>query len=204
VSTAPWHDADATERLIAIVGPQHFIVSRPEDLARVLALATARADRDSDEEGLETTLASEALLALGPGEAFRFEAEGARRFAPRAEPHQIPERMRLAIREFPDGRVRIEGAAFFDDAAQAGEGREFWQGQIAAQGTMLTLLGFGSALQALRLELRGRRIILETELTQRQAQLAIGLLQGLMQGWVRDMERRRAERTRRAQDAPPP
>lgn len=39
-----WHDRDPTPRVIALVGPRHFVIAREVDVPRVLAVAGARAE----------------------------------------------------------------------------------------------------------------------------------------------------------------
>ena len=203
--TAPWHDADAVERVVAILGDRHFVLGRPADLPRILAIAAAREDERAEGQGeadpLEGEGPAELLLALGEGESVRFEADGARQFAPNAAPEQIPERMRLTVRELAEGAVQIDAVAFFDDAPQAALGRRFWRSQIDGQRTILSLMGFGSALGQLQLETRGRQVVLQTTLTRRQARTALGFAQDLLEGWVRDLERRRRRDASRAGSA---
>jgi hypothetical protein len=66
IRVAPWLNADETPREIAVVGPSHFTISRPEDLERVLAIAAARAQHHRDAG--EPAQPADALLSMEAGE----------------------------------------------------------------------------------------------------------------------------------------
>jgi len=184
VDVAPWPNEDETERVIALVGPQHFTITRPDDLARVMAVARARAEREAQRDAGPGAPApppgAEALLSMEGEAALTFEVEGARRFARGAE--GVPQRARAAVTQRGDGHVsmRIEGT--FDSHDQAVEARDFWDRarQAYARNFFVAALGMGSPLRDLTLTVEGDRLIAETSMTIAQVRLVLSYLRDLL------------------------
>lgn len=184
VSVAPWPNEDATERLLAILGPRHFALCRPEDLARVLAIAQAR-DAAMEQETAEAARArgAAALLAMEPDEALSLEVEGARSFlGRRGDPTLFPARLSASMRRDGERAVRFRARARFDDEAQAERAAAYWNEQreaIAGQ-TLVALLGFSGPLRDANVTQEGLEITAETSLALRQVRAILGFLEGVV------------------------
>ncbi|HEY8429860.1 MAG TPA: hypothetical protein VIL20_15855 [Sandaracinaceae bacterium] len=158
VPVADWHDGDATDRVLALVGPSHFVIARPEDLPRVLAVARARAQRGSTEGAPEAPPQhpADALLSMEEGEGLSLEVEGFRNYA-RARPGQgaplerLPLRLRLGLRELESGAVGVRIAGHFEDAAQAEAALGFWEEARSGYAPLARALGLGTILSHLRM-----------------------------------------------------
>ncbi len=182
VTVAPWPNEDATERLLAILGPRHFALCRPEDLARVLAIAQAR-DAAMEQETDEAARArgAAALLAMEPDEALSLEVEGARSFlGRRGDPTLFPARLSASMRRDGERAVRLRARARFDDEAQAERAAAYWneQREALAGQTVVALLGFSGPLRDANVAREGLEITAETSLTLRQVRAILGFLEG--------------------------
>lgn len=193
VPVAPWPNEDATERVVAIVGPRHFIIARPQDLPTMLAIAVAR---ESDEDGLEEVSGADALLSMGEGEAFSVEVEGARNFArglARGVPlERIPERVRIAVSEDPEHAV-LKGRARYENEATAEAALTYWSAQRDHYGRAMLIGGY---VRDLELATEGRFVLLDHRLTFGKMRFALGMLQGAVE------QRARNRRRRSTMDAP--
>ncbi|HEY2736640.1 MAG TPA: hypothetical protein VGI70_21720, partial [Polyangiales bacterium] len=76
IPVAPWHSADATARVLALIGPRLFAITREEDLGRVLAVARSLARR----KHLADADATQALVSMGERELLGLSVENARAF----------------------------------------------------------------------------------------------------------------------------
>ena len=200
VDVANWPNEDETERVVAIVGPRHFTISRPEDLQRVLSVARAREDENVEDDELESAVGADALLSMGAEDAFSIEVEGARAFIRRGDPSRIPTRLRAAVRQ-EETEVTVRAVGTFESDAEAERAVEFWRGYRDAQAASLDNL-FTRALHrrviGSTLEQEGSRIRFSIALTTGQARLALSYVQGMLRA-----SRRRRQRPRSVgMDAP--
>lgn len=195
---APWPNPDPTERVIARVGPQHFTISRPQDLERILSIAQARAENDEDEVDLEDASGPDALLSMSAGEALSLEVEGAQRFA-RGNITHVPERFRIAVRPTEDGRVAISGNAFFEDAETAAQARAFWeQRRQQASGGLVGFTIYGRVLRSLRIAPNvGRRLPFGVTLTENRTRTLLNAITQFAIGNARARQRARERREAR-------
>lgn len=179
VWVAPWHNVDRTERIVALIGPQHFVICRPEDLRAVLAYMQVRLERNAaTRQRTLTTTGADALLTLGPDEALAFEIEGLQQYVRRAS-IPMPERARATIRSTDDANVSLEAVAIFDDAETAARGEAFWnrQRQRIAENSFVRFTTFGPILANSELEQEGDSVRGGTSLAASQAEALLGLVQ---------------------------
>jgi hypothetical protein len=182
---APWPDADETERVIALVGPQSFTITRSEDLPRVIAVARERrreAERIARETGAPVPDEAAALLSMVEGEVVSLEVEGARAFV-RGATDAIPLRARGAATELDGGFVAIRAEGSFEDDARAEAARVFWDRMRAsyARNPFVALVGLSSALERATLRAEGATIFFETQLEPRQVAFALRYLRGMFE-----------------------
>lgn len=167
IEVAPWRNADPTERVIALTGPQQFTITRPDDLPRVLAVARARAARAGHPP--EPGDPGDGLLDMGEGEALSLEIEGAHQFV-RGDPRFVPTRAHLAMREQEGAMIGVEVQGYFPNDADAIAARDFWEGQREAYARhfLIALMGFAQPLREGTLETQGSSLFFRTRLTPRQ------------------------------------
>jgi hypothetical protein len=175
VESAPWANADDVERVIALVGPQHFTITRPEDLARVLAIAAARKRAD------DTALPADALLSMEEGEGLSLEVEGVEQFVKRGK-RGIPQRLRVSASERPGPSVRIDARLDFETSEKAADGLRFWDDLRSryARNALVMMLGLASPLANASLEIQESQLRASIELTVGQTRLILGYVRELL------------------------
>jgi hypothetical protein len=179
ISVAPWLNADATQRVIALVGPAHFTISRPEDLERLLAIAAARAARNSKQAGATASAPADALLSMEEQEGLSLEVDGVAQFVRRARAG-IPERLRLAARETQSG-IELRGRLVYADEGAAQVALEYWRDKrdAYARNALVGLLGLASVLREGKLDRKDSELSAELVLSVEQARLILGYVREL-------------------------
>ncbi len=168
VPVARWYNRDDTERVIALIGPRHFLICRPEDVPRVLAVANERAATGDDEDGSEddeggSVHPADALLSMHDGEGLSLEIEGARNFArargrrTRSPLEMVPTAIRLALSELPGDRVAARSRWTYESDEQASAAAAYWDSMRVAYGrnVITAVLGLAPVLQRARIEADG-------------------------------------------------
>jgi hypothetical protein len=178
ISVAPWLSADATARVIALVGPAHFTISRPEDLERLLAIAAARAARGRKAAGQATP--ADALLSMEDQEGLSLEVDGVAQFVRRGRAG-IPERLRVSAVQAGPASIELRGRLVYADEAAAGEALEYWRGKRDgyARNALVGLLGLASVLREGRLDQEGSELQLQFMLPVEQARLILSYVREL-------------------------
>jgi hypothetical protein len=181
ISIAPWLNADATERVIALVGPSHFTISRPEDVERLLAIAAARAARGRKPGDAAASAPADALLSMEEQEGLSLEVDGVAQFVRRGRAG-IPERLRLAARETPNASIELRGRLVYADDEAASTALEFWRGKrdAYARNALVGLLGLASVLREGNLSREGAELSVDLVLSVDQARLILGYVRELM------------------------
>jgi hypothetical protein len=187
VPVSPWLNRGPTTRQIALLSERHFAITRPADLAALLALSASSVGDDADRvRGVSR------MTAVPRGTLMTLEAHGVRRlFRTRsleAGAEHLPSRATVHIAQATPGRLRVYGALHFDNAEQAARATSFWERQRArlASHLLVTALGFGESLRSLTMELRGSELRFETHLQESQVGALLTYASGLMR------QRRRA------------
>lgn len=195
VQVAPWANEGNTPRVLALLGPQHFTISRSEDLAVALAMTEARAARGGAAEGLEEATGPDVLLSMGPNEGLSLEVEGVHAFLQGGNPDVIPQRARLAIREVGPRLVAIDGLAVFPSEQLAADAIVYWtaqrDGALQRYG-MFMPPELSTVLQTLSFTAQGDRVEIQGRATVDAVRFALAQARALFEGWARDAERRRA------------
>ena len=229
VPVADWHDQDPTPRVVALIGPRHFVIAREVDVPRVIAVARARAQAEPEEsEGAPSELEGEpppppspprehpadALVSMEEGEGLSLEVEGFRNFA-RARPGTrspldvLPVRLRVGLSQLADGDIgaRIKGR--FDDADQAAAAAAHWEGmrEAYARNVAVQFLGIGGLLSRMSLRAEERELHASVDIEIGEMRRLLALVRGLFEDRAR--ARRPAPAAEPApqpqpQPAPPP
>ena len=173
VTIAPWYNADATARVLALLGPELFAITREADLARVLRAARALAQRARQPAA---TSDADALVAMAERELLNVSVENARSFVRGARVSDTPERLQVSVRLSEDGaQLELQVEAHFPDVAQADNARRYWNDAISryAAHPMLALLGFDGLLRSAQLTQHEDALTAELQLPERQARLML-------------------------------
>jgi hypothetical protein len=181
ISVAPWLNADATARVIALVGPAHFTISRPEDLERLLAIAAARAARGRKDSAAPATTPADALLSMEDQEGLSLEVDGVAQFVRRGRAG-IPERLRLSARQTEPTSIALRGQLAYVDEAAASAALVFWRDKrdAYARNALVGLLGLASVLREGSLEQEGSELRVQLALSVEQARLILGYVRELL------------------------
>lgn len=171
VKVAPWRNRDDTERVVALLSSEQFVIAPAKDLNRVLAVARTFHERDKPLDDA----AESALLALPEGVAAVLTVYDARRFA-RGNLRGIPTELEVTGRILPDGgvSVSIRGELETEDAAD--DAVAYWtklRDRFAAN-PMVALIGMRKPLTGATIERVDHEIRIEGTLTQQQARTLLG------------------------------
>ncbi len=180
VRVARWYSADDTPRVIALVGPQHFTISRVDDLPRVLAIAAARAaDRAADAGPIE--LPADALLSMEENEGLSLEVDGVEQFIKRA-PRGVPMKLRIAAVEVPGPAISVRARLVFLDSEKAADALRFWEAvrKSYSRNALIVLMGMAAPLREAVLELKDRELTIRVELSVAQTRLILGYVRELL------------------------
>ncbi|MDB4977566.1 MAG: hypothetical protein JWN48_5907 [Myxococcaceae bacterium] len=180
VQVAPWANQDATPRVIALVGPQHFAISRAEDLPRVLAIASVRAQRGRKTRAPREQPA-DALLSMEDDEGLSLEIEGATQFVRRGR-RGVPDRLRLSIIETPNLRAEVRGVFSYADEALAADGLSYLTElrDRYASNTLVALLGLSEPLESASVARQDNEVRIVLTLSVEQMRLIMGYVRELV------------------------
>jgi len=201
VDVARWYNHDPTERVVAIIGPRHFIISRPQDLPRVLAVARNRGEA-------EETHFADALLSMEEGEGLSLEIEGARNFARasqrrRSPIEMIPTELRLALTQLPQDRIAARTRWTYEDDDEADAAGTYWNRMREQYGrNMLVRAMVGDLLSNATLEPDGEALDGSVDLEVSQMRRLMALARGFFE--MRAAQRERARQQAESQSDPGP
>jgi len=182
IPTAPWHNTDETERVVALLGPSVFAITRPDDLPRVLAVA--RATRAQLAQGNKD--AGEALVHMDERELMNVAVESARSFVRGARAQLAPEQLVVSVREqaADPQQLELSAHAHYPDTEQAERALKYWE-QLRAQyasHTLVALMNLDRLLRDLKLGTQGSELTLELTVPPRQARLLLRFLRDSIRG----------------------
>jgi hypothetical protein len=174
VPVAPWANADETARVIALIGPQQFAITRPEDLSRVLQIARALAERAAKQHGRAVD-PGDALLGLEHDQLLAFSIEGAQQFA-RGNLTGVPNRLELTVRARDDGVLEILASGYFESARAAADARTYWEHtrDRFADHPLIAFIGMRAPLSEARFSTDGDRLDVRSTVTEQQARMVLG------------------------------
>jgi hypothetical protein len=180
IAVAPWLNEDETERVVALIAPHQFAITRPDDLPRVLLVARALADRARKAESKPEDPAvdpGDALLGLDKNESFAVSIEGARLFA-RGNVGGVPERLDLAVSLNEDGAYAVRATGDYESADAAQSALAYWlhvRDQFAGH-PLVALIGMREPLTAMALTVSDAQVTMTTCVTVPQARVLLGFL----------------------------
>jgi hypothetical protein len=187
IPVAPWANADETERVVALIAPHQFAITRPDDLPRVLQVARALAARKAKASGSVPAVdPGEALLGLEPDEMLSFSVEGARLFA-RGNVEGVPDRLQISVRKRADTGLDVTASGSFDSTATAETARAYWERtrQRFAAHPLLAFIGMRDPLVNARLETRSTVLAFDTTISLQQAHVLLGFVRSALEPQAR-------------------
>jgi hypothetical protein len=178
VRVAPWYNLDQTARVLALIAPRQFAITRSEDLPRVLQVARALAQRRAADKAEADVDPAEALLALDKDETLALSVEGARLFA-RGNVRGVPERLEASVRSLDDGAaldVRVTG--YFEDARSAEQAQVYWERvrERYAGHPLVALIGLRAPLADASVATSESEVEARTRVTLEQARVVLGFI----------------------------
>lgn len=174
IPVAPWPNRDDVERRIALVGPNQFTITRPDDLPRVLAVARARADEllHQVDAGPDAPPINEAdaLLAMGEGEAIAADVEGAHNFVRGVQARIIPASVHAGLSEAPNDMVVVAATGQFTSREECHAAQEVWDEQRIGFATsgIAGLIGMAGPMRNSTLACEEAQLIFRMELSHAQ------------------------------------
>jgi hypothetical protein len=178
IRVAPWHDLDATDRVLALIAPQQFAITRSDDLERVLQVAEALAQRKPTRGSRKKPAsAADALLALAPDEALALSVEGARLFA-RGNLRGVPERLEASVRMLEDGTLDVDLRGEFESADAAETAAAYWERNRArfADHPLVAFLGMRAPLADATVRSDEQSVVAHTHVGVQQARVVLGFI----------------------------
>lgn len=173
IPTAAWENDDVTPRVLALLGPALFAITRPDDLPRILGVARALAARDARErpDGGSPADPADALLAMQEHEVVVLSVDNAKTFA-RGNAEHVPERLQISILLTEGERVEVRSRATFPSAAEAQDALTFWADaqRRFARHPLLALSGMSAPLRETNLAAQDATLTATTQLSVDQAQ----------------------------------
>ncbi|MDQ3033867.1 MAG: hypothetical protein M3Y87_15730, partial [Myxococcota bacterium] len=171
VPATTWPSPDATERDLALIGDRAFVIARPEDLPRVLAIAAVRRGRAAQDP-------ADALLSMEPGEGLSIEVENVAVFV-RRSPCPVPLRLRGGLREGDGVDVHLEARfARSEDAAEASRCLEDRARQLGSN-MLVGLYGLSGPIDRLAFSVDGETLRIQTRMSYAEIRTILGLVRGL-------------------------
>jgi hypothetical protein len=171
VNVAPWRNHDDTERVVALLASDQFVIAPANDLPRVLAVARSMdgAGKALDDHG------KSALLALPEGVAAVLTVYDARRFA-RGNLRGVPTHLEVVTRIQADGGVAVSIRGELETEQAADDAVQYWTRtrERFASHPLVALIGMRSPLVSAKIEREGRDIRIEGTFSQQQARTLLG------------------------------
>jgi hypothetical protein len=184
VRVAPWHNLDETARVLALIAPRQFAITRSEDLPRVLQVARALAQRKAKDEirPQEGVDPGDALLGLDQDETLALSVEGARLFA-RGNVRGVPERLEASVRSLDAGAaLDVQVTGHFEDDQAAEQAQAYWKRvrDRYAGHPLVALIGLRSPLANASLAAKDGALQARTRVTLQQARVVLGFIRNMV------------------------
>jgi hypothetical protein len=194
IAVAPWSNQDATARVLALLGPNLFAITREEDLARVLSVARSITRRKQPKPSSASNDA-QALVAMADHELLVFCAENAKRFVRGARTAQTPDRLEVSVLQTSPEAIQVEAHATFPNVEEAAAAQRFWDElrQRYADHPLVALVGLDGVLRQCTLALHGTAIEARTTLPMSRARLLLGFARDALSRTLPDRSGNRPE-----------
>jgi hypothetical protein len=173
IRVAPWFNRDATARVLALIGPSLFAITREEDLGRVLAVARTLAKRSQRTAAQDDPV--QALLNLEKQELMAISVENARTFIQGASAQQIGDRIEISVKQSGNDRFELHLTADYAGANDAKTAETFWQRvkERYANHPLTALIGMADVLRDASLTAHDSSLVGTLSVSSAQARLIL-------------------------------
>lgn len=175
---APWYNRGPTERVVAMVADDQFVITRAQDLGRVLSVARglekARAKEGFSKEELKR---SGGLLAMQEDEAAALWVEGVRRYVPNAEAG-VPSALRFSIRRIDQFHTELRASGRYGSDDEAAQALSFIDGLRTQWSThpRVIFLGIKHAIDTAEITQDGAALVMRVTLTLHQTRYLLAFV----------------------------
>jgi hypothetical protein len=192
IRVAPWYNTDDTARVLALIAPSQFAITREDDLPRVLSIARSL----SKQSRIQPT-GDGGLIHMREAELFAVAVENARAFVRGDRAQFAPTRFEISIRESGANHTEVQASAEYPDAAQAMSALVYWQRirERYASHPLLALMGFASLLQNATLTTRDTTLEFHASVPLSQARLLLNFARDALGNPLRKPEPTRPAQT---------
>ncbi len=169
LEVAPWYNHGPTQREVALVAPDQFVVARPRDVPRVLGVSAGLARRQAKQPEMEHAQGPAALLAMYQGEAAALSVEGVRKLVV-GDTSYVPLALRISLWHLDEFHVRLRAYGYYEsgERAQTALARVDELRHALADNAQVQYFGLRSAIDEAKLERKNDTLQLETILTLHQ------------------------------------
>jgi hypothetical protein len=173
VPSVGWPTDDPTPRLLAMIGREHFVISRTQDMPAVLSIARHRSSQSATDADSSQPFA-DGLLALREGSVLELDVENAPEFI-HGPPSVIPQRAQLHVRRQTagaDGKMLVIATGEFESTPQAEAAQRYWEARKNRYGShpFVALAGLSEFLLGSTLRQDAHTLRFESTLTEAQTQ----------------------------------
>jgi hypothetical protein len=182
IAIAPWLNADDTARVLALIGPGLFAITREQDLARVISVARSLAKRRNDPA--LTDSAGQGLVSMAEHELLAVSVENAKSFVRGPRAQQAPDKLELSVRQREPEMIEVESHAQFASAEQSEQAQRFWSElrDRYANHALVALIGLDGVLRESKLTARGQALELQARVPLSRARMLLGFLRDALGG----------------------
>lgn len=181
VELAPWYAPDKVDRTIAVTDQHRFIITRSDDVMRVVSVVRALAAAEERGKHPMDPRAPKILAQLYRKEAVALSIEDSRKFVV-GEPPGIPRRARLSVRSLDEMHAGLAVIGQYESKAKATEAKKYLLGvrDKLLDHSQVKFLGLVSALEAAEIQQDGRYLVLDMRLTMHQTRFLLDYLSDIM------------------------
>jgi hypothetical protein len=170
LKVAPWHNRGPTQRVVGQLGSDQFVIARPNDVARALAVSAALSVRHGRDPRMERAKGALALLAMYEGEAAALSVEGVHQYVRGEARKHAPPGLRLSLHHVDEFNADLRAFGYYGSAAKAAAALPYFDALRTSwiDHPRAHYLGVQAALREARFEQEGKLLKLEVRLTLHQ------------------------------------
>jgi hypothetical protein len=172
---APWWNRGPTERVIALVAPDQFVITRRSDLGRVLQLARSF-EKQRRREGFakEDVDKSGGLLTMREDETVALWVEGVRHYVPGAQAG-VPRSLRMSANYLDQYNTELRATGQYNGSAAAAAALAFVDGKRLewSDHPRVLFLGLKSAFDTAAIQQEGAALSMRAKLTLHQTRFLL-------------------------------
>ena len=180
VRSAPWYGADGTPRVIALVEDGQFVITREEDLSRVISVVRILESRSGEASKVDRR-APKDLVQQFKDEAVALSIEDTGKFVEGDVPG-MPKRLRLSVKSLDEFHAGLSVIGQYPSKGDAATALAYLRGlrERLFEHPKVKFLGMVSALETLELKQDDRYVVLTAKLTMHQTRFLLDYVAEIM------------------------